>query len=120
MQLGCHRLEEDAEALAHAQTDGENEEAAPHGSPVGAGGHGAESEARAWCMQALPRHSAIELLHAVTSSYVAERNDGAIGPGHRVGAPVPDAGPLQRACRRAGASARSRALRVPPAARRQD
>ena len=44
----------------------------------------------------------------------------AIWPSHGVGGPVPDAGGLQRARRRAGAAARSRALRVPPAARRQD
>ena len=39
MQLGRDRLEEDAKALAYAQANGQDEETAPHGGPIGARGH---------------------------------------------------------------------------------
>src|SRR6185312_6494649 len=63
MQLGRNRLQEDAEALADAQADGENDEAAPHGGPVGAGGHGAESAAASRRLQAV----AAAFSHRITS-----------------------------------------------------
>src|SRR6185295_2381752 len=46
MELGRDRLQEDAEALADAETDGQDEETAPNGGPVGAGGHGGKVRPR--------------------------------------------------------------------------
>jgi hypothetical protein len=40
MKFGRNRLQENAEALAHAEADGEDEEAAPDGGPIGARGQG--------------------------------------------------------------------------------
>src|SRR6185437_10640291 len=63
MQLGRNRLQEDAEALADAEADGEDNEAAPHGGPIGAGSHGAESAAASRSLQAV----AAAFSHRITS-----------------------------------------------------
>ena len=64
MQFGRNGLQEDAEALADAETDGEDEETAPNGGPIGTGGHGGQL---AVGRTRLTRRSAYAAFHRITS-----------------------------------------------------
>ena len=85
MELGRDRLQEDAEALADAQTDGEDEETAPNGGPVGTGGHGGQHAVGRPQWQDVRPGASIELLHAVTSCDVAQHGHDATVVSLRLG-----------------------------------
>src|ERR1700730_441753 len=78
MELGRDRLQEDAEALADAQADGEHEKTAPNGGPVRTGGHAATLRWTVGPDKTFATAPSIELLHAATSSDVAQHSHGPI------------------------------------------
>src|SRR5262249_27239162 len=72
MQLSRDRLQENAEALAHAKANGQHEEAANDGGPIRTGGHSGNLRRADAAFKLSTCSPFIELLHAATSSDVAQ------------------------------------------------
>jgi hypothetical protein len=98
MQFGRHGFQEDAEALADAQTDGEDEETAPNGGPIGTGGHLGNLLSREGADKAFALGLSNELLHAVTSHDVAQIVHGSTVLARRLGS-IPVHFGRKRPCR---------------------